>query len=40
MYYGLFGCLELFIADCYMRIKKVKLYKEDFTSVKLNDEKN
>ena len=28
MYYGLFGCLELIVADFYMRIKKIKLYKE------------
>ena len=30
MYYGMFGCLELIIADCYMRIRKVKLYKEEY----------
>ena len=28
MLYGLIGCAELFIADIYMRIKKIKLYKE------------
>lgn len=28
MYYGLFGCLELIMADFYMRIKKIKIYKE------------
>lgn len=32
MYYGMFGCVELIIADCYMRIRKVKLYKEDYSS--------
>ena len=30
MYYGMFGSLELIIADCYMRIRKVKLYKEEY----------
>ena len=29
MLYGLIGCVELFIADIYMRIKKIKLYKEE-----------
>ena len=33
MYYGMFGCVELFFADLYMRIKKTKLYREDFASV-------
>lgn len=37
MYYGIFGCIELIIADLYMRIKKVKLYKREFSDVKLND---
>ena len=37
MYYGMFGCIELIIADLYMRIKKVKLYKREFSDVKLND---
>ena len=36
MYYGMFGCLELLIADMYMRIKKVKLYREGFSSIILN----
>ena len=36
MFYGMFGCLELLIADLYMRIKKVKLYREGFSSVMLN----
>jgi predicted MFS family arabinose efflux permease len=39
MYYGCFGCVELIIADLYMRIKKVKLYKEEFRVVTLKDEK-
>ena len=39
MYYGFFGCVELIIADLYMRIKKVKLYKEEFRVVTLKDEK-
>ena len=39
MYYGCFGCIEIIIADLYMRIKKVKLYKEDFRVVTLKDEK-
>ena len=30
MYYGMLGCVELIIADFYMRIKKIKLYKEEF----------
>ena len=38
MYYGMFGCLELIIADCYMRIRKVKLYKEEYiTSPEINE---
>lgn len=32
MIYGLFGCLELFVADLYMRIKKILLYKKKFYS--------
>jgi len=39
MYYGCFGCVELFIADLYMRLKKVKLYKEEFRVATLKDEK-
>ena len=30
MFYGLFGGFELLIADIYMRIKKIKLHKENF----------
>ena len=33
MFYGLVGCIELFIADIYMRIKKVKLYKEETINI-------
>ena len=29
MSYGLFGCFELILADIYMRVKKIKLYKEE-----------
>ena len=29
MYYGMFGCVELILADCYMRIRKVKLYADN-----------
>ena len=39
MYYGFFGCVELIIADLYMRIKKIKLYKGEFKSVILKEEK-
>ena len=40
MYYGLFGCVELIIADLYMRINKIKLYKEEFCLITLKEEKN
>ena len=30
MIYGLFGCLELFAADIYMRSKKIKIYQQNF----------
>ena len=35
MIYGIIGCVELFAADIYMRIKKIKLYKEDFKYVNI-----
>jgi hypothetical protein len=28
MLYGMIGCIELMIADFYMKIKKVKLYQK------------
>ena len=34
MIYGFIGCLELIIADYYMRVKKIKLYKQKFFSFK------
>ena len=34
MIYGLFGCAEIFIADIYVRAKKIKLYKEEFINKK------
>ena len=40
MYYGLFGCVELIIADLYMRINKIKLYKEEFCLITLKEEKS
>ena len=33
MLYGLFGCFEIMAADIYMRIKKIKIYKEEFKYV-------
>lgn len=33
MSYGVIGCLELFGADIYMRIKKIKIYKEEYNLV-------
>ena len=33
MLYGLFGVFEIMIADIYMRIKKIKIYKEEFKYV-------
>ena len=38
MLYGLIGCAELFIADKYMRIKKIKLYKEEIINKKMEIE--
>ena len=37
MCYGMFGCVELIIADLYMRIKKIKLYRREFNTIELND---
>jgi MFS family permease len=33
MSYGVIGCIELFGADIYMRIKKIKIYKEEYDLV-------
>jgi hypothetical protein len=33
MSYGVIGCIELFGADIYMRIKKIKIYKEEYNLV-------
>ena len=33
MLYGLFGVFEIMIADIYMRIRKIKIYKEEFKYV-------
>ena len=33
MLYGLFGCFEIMAADIYMRVKKIKIYSEEFISV-------
>ena len=33
MLYGLFGCFEIMAADVYMRVKKIKIYSQDFKSV-------
>ena len=33
MLYGLFGCFEIMGADIYMRVKKIKLYKQEFKNV-------
>ena len=38
MLYGLIGCAELFIADIYMRIKKIKLYKEEIINKRMEIE--
>ena len=38
MLYGLIGCAEIFIADIYMRIKKIKLYKEEIINKKMEIE--
>jgi MFS family permease len=37
MCYGMFGCVELIIADLYMRAKKIKIYKRDFGAIQLDD---
>ena len=39
MIYGLVGCVELFVADFYMRIKKIKLYRKKFFSFKEENKK-
>ena len=39
MIYGLFGCVELFVADFYMRVKKIKLYRKKFFSFKEENKK-
>ena len=31
MLYGLFGCFEIMAADIYMRVKKIKIYKEEYS---------
>jgi len=33
MLYGLFGCFEIMAADIYMRVKKIKIYSQEFKSV-------
>ena len=40
MIYGLFGCIELIIADLYMRFKKIKLYKDKFFTLKEENKKS
>ena len=35
MLYGLFGCFEIMAADIYMRVKKIKIYKQEFKSAEL-----
>ena len=39
MLYGLFGCFEIMVADIYMRVKKIYIYKQEFKNVALKDEK-
>ena len=34
MLYGLFGCFEIMVADKYMRVKKIYIYKQEFTRIK------
>ena len=34
MIYGFIGCLELIVADYYMRAKKIQLYRQNFFSFK------
>ena len=38
MLYGLFGCFEIMAADIYMRVKKIKIHKTEFKSVRLRAE--
>ena len=38
MLYGLFGCFEIMAADIYMRVKKIKIHKTEFKSVRLKAE--
>ena len=33
MLYGLFGCFEIMAADIYMRVKKIKIYNEEYKFV-------
>ena len=33
MLYGLFGCFEIMAADIYMRVKKIKIYAEEYKYV-------
>lgn len=33
MLYGLFGCFEIMAADIYMRVKKIKIYNEEYKYV-------
>ena len=33
MLYGLFGCFEIMAADIYMRVKKIKIYAEEYKFV-------
>ena len=33
MLYGLFGCFEIMAADIYMRVKKIKIYAEEYKNV-------
>ena len=39
MLYGLFGCFEIMAADIYMRVKKIKIYKNDLKFVAMKGEK-
>ena len=39
MLYGLFGCFEIMAADIYMRVKKIKIYKEEFKKAAVKLEK-
>ena len=33
MLYGLFGCFEIMAADIYMRVKKIKIYANEYKNV-------